>query len=185
VPRFTDLSYGIPVALQVVRDQHGVLQGSGSETLVHLLAALAAVGAGAALALARGRRNPVQRSERETFDVDALWVGACVFVGSFLTIGNWNYRLVFLVLVVPALLRWRHRPAPLPFATAALGVLVASLWLSAPVPVVPLGPSGVVPLWDAFAWDELLYWLLAAYLVAALSVTTALTGEKRAIRGAA
>jgi hypothetical protein len=58
-----------------------------------------------------------------------------------------------------------------PYARWALAALVATLWLSASVPVVPGLSDAWIDAQQRFPFDELLNWFLFAYLAAALVVT--------------
>ncbi len=133
--------------------------------------------AGVLLAFGSRRRlrpSDVSLSRRERFQVDAFVAGAGIFCGTFAAAENWDYRLAFLLLTLPQLLSWagRRGAAPLPFAPAAVACVLATLWLSFPVPAYP---SPLNDPWNTvmsyFAWEELLNWLLFTYLVAGVLVT--------------
>jgi hypothetical protein len=87
---------------------------------------------------------------------------------------------VFLFLTIPQLLTWaRPGPCPLPLAPAALAVMLATLWVSIPVPTFP---SWANEPWQHamyfFSWDELLNWLLFVYLIAGLAVALVSSRER-------
>jgi hypothetical protein len=71
------------------------------------------------------RRASLDRGEER--DLDLFWAGACVYVGSYAVFLSHDYRLVFLLLTVPQIVRWtraRHRAA-----WVTVPVFFATLWL--------------------------------------------------------
>ena len=154
-PRDVIFSYGAPI-----------LGDRAGGTLV-VLAAVAAVAA-ALVAVARRRPSAVEGRE-----LDLLWAGAGVFVGTFAVAHNYNYRLAFLLLVLPQLLSWAREERPaVPFARLALTAVLASLWLGASLAQLPLG---IGEWWEdvsaGFPYDELVNTLLAGYLAGVLVLT--------------
>jgi hypothetical protein len=82
--------------------------------------------------------------------------GALIFMAAYVVGHSSDYRLVFLLLTVPQLLRWaREETAAGRVAAGVLLLLVLTLWSGALSAVV-------------FPLDELLAWLLCVYLGAAL-----------------
>ena len=75
----------------------------------------------------RNESTPEISSER---NLAAFRMGAAIYVGTFLLGNNWDYRLAFLVLVVPQLMAWlssgakKYRMA----AFASLGAVLLSCW---------------------------------------------------------
>ena len=67
-------------------------------------------------------RDPVEQRE-----LDLFWAGACVYVGSYAVFISFDYRLIFLLLTVPQLVRWARARHALAYATAA--ALLAAMWL--------------------------------------------------------
>jgi hypothetical protein len=173
LPRQLQFSYGASV----------LADGSGVESLEDVTGQLLVVALGlvAAAALAavvlRRRRNGEGRlaapDPRSAEDLDAFWAGAGVYVGSFALAYNFNYRLIFLVLTVPQLLRWARERRPLvPYAPVGLSLLLLALWLGASLSFYPLGLGDRWEhLADGFQYDELVNLALFAYLAAALVVT--------------
>jgi hypothetical protein len=108
-------------------------------------------------------------------DLDLFLAGAGVFVGTFAAEHNFNYRMVFLLLTLPQLLRWAREPGPpLPLAAVAVATVIATLWLGTSLPVIPLGFGewwGRVS--TEFPYDELLNLALFAYLAAGLFLVIA------------
>lgn len=90
----------------------------------------------------------------------AFRMGASIYIGTFLLGNNWDYRLAFLVLVLPQLLEWtrssikKHRTIAL---ASLFGVLVSCwhfvLWYSA-----SLGNMKEI----IFVFDEFFNWMLVA-----------------------
>jgi hypothetical protein len=75
----------------------------------------------------RNRRSPFVSSER---NLAAFRMGASIYVGTFLLGNNWDYRLAFLILVVPQLLEWTRSSYReyRSFALVNLFALLASCW---------------------------------------------------------
>jgi hypothetical protein len=154
-PRDVIFSYGAPIL------------GDRAGGTVAVVAAVAAV---AVALVAVSRARPVAVEGR---DLDLLWAGAGVFVGTFVVAHNYNYRLAFLLLVLPQLLLWaRDERPPVPFARLALTAVLASLWLGASLAQLPLGLG---EWWEdvsaGFPYDELVNTLLAGYLAGVLVLT--------------
>ena len=118
---------------------------------------------------ARERPEEVARAR-----VAQAGAGASIYAGSYVFGSNFDYRLAFLVLCVPQLSVWaRPSSSPLPGARAALGALVLTLWLSSDRPPLPFGlQSWYTGL--SFPPEEILNWLLFAWLVAAVAVSAPL-----------
>ena len=146
----------------------GVLADGSLEYAATLVAGLAVAAALVGVAAPR-TREPV----REGFELDAFWAGAGIFVATFALFHNFNYRLAFLILVVPQLLRWlRAEHAAVPFAGVGLSALLASLWLGSSISFFPLGLG---ERWEDVAqehsYDELANVVLWGYLVGAMLLT--------------
>ena len=79
--------------------------------------------------LARGRLRAslhVNDDAPERRDVDLFVAGAGVYVLTYVLFRSYEYRLVFLLLTVPQLLRWARRGRVL--AATSLAALLATLW---------------------------------------------------------
>ena len=91
---------------------------------------LALVGIGLGWLLSRRLRLRVRRASLdpgEERDLDLFWAGACVYVGSYAVFLSHDYRLVFLLLTVPQIVRWTR--ARQPAALVTVPALLATLWL--------------------------------------------------------
>jgi hypothetical protein len=88
------------------------------------------LGVGLGWLASRRLRPGLQVSPRdpgEQRDLDLFWAGACVYVGSYAVVISFDYRLIFLLLIVPQLVRWARARYGLAYATAA--ALVVAMWL--------------------------------------------------------
>ena len=102
-PRPTFLGYGSDVILASVL-------GNGTLTMmVSKIVFLLLLGA---IWLRLRKSDPVlpatalDNAEEPSFELNCFRVGASVYLGTFLLGNNWDYRLVFLLLIVPQCLRW-------------------------------------------------------------------------------
>jgi hypothetical protein len=103
----------------------------------------------------------------------AFQMGASIYLGTFMLGNNWDYRLAFLVLVIPQLAEWSHVSIK-KYQFIALGMMIGivlSCWylfLKIDLPVIPFkDPSN-----RSFVFDELINWLLVpgfTYLLVASS----------------
>jgi hypothetical protein len=98
---------------------------------------------GGIIAVALAVQSPLQRQLRTDDedgatrrDLDFFVVGGLIFVGTFFLFQNFEYRLIFLLLTVPQLLRWTRAGRVL----GATGLLLTllTLWLGAPWKGVPV-----------------------------------------------
>jgi hypothetical protein len=88
------------------------------------------------LAYAFSRSDAVRPKRDMAFDL--MLVGAAIYVGTFMSAGNVDYRLIFLILCIPFLQR-----RPFPYARAVVVVMVGAMnapllgsWLDMPGAVV-------------------------------------------------
>ncbi len=68
---------------------------------------------------------PSDRAEQR--DLDLFWAGACIYVGSYAIFMSQDYRLIFLLLTVPQIVRWARARITLAYVTVP--ALLATLWL--------------------------------------------------------
>jgi Glycosyltransferase family 87 len=159
-PQLTAYSYGAGVLADL---QHvGGLGANAREAAV--IAAAATI---AAVLLWRARLEPPGDPDLAG---DAFCAGAGIYCGTYIFFHNFDYRLIFLVLTLPQLLRWAwQRSPPLPFPHLALAAMTATLWLGTLLPILP---PPFYRLWMlSFPLDEYLNWLLFAYLGAGLALS--------------
>ena len=107
------------------------------------------------------RRRPEPDPQSVGWRRLAFYLGSLLFLGTFASGNNWDYRLVFLLLVLPQLFTWIRDPSPdrrgglAAFATIAVVIL---LWI------------GALSRWLAAA-DEIATWATAGLLLALLSAS--------------
>lgn len=90
--------------------------------------------------------------------LDAFWAGASIFLGTFAVGYNWDYRLVFLLLTMPQLVRWTKDAGPLASISAwGLAAVIGTMWLSRLPFIFPL--------------DEVVNWALFIVFAALLLAT--------------
>jgi len=86
--------------------------------------------------------------------IDAFRVGSGIYIGTFLLGNNWDYRLVFLLFVIPQLTLWSRSCSNHLSIISRLTVvaILISLWhlVIYPISVIPLGRTGGFFL-DAFS----------------------------------
>ncbi|MEP7225610.1 MAG: hypothetical protein ABI783_11720 [Actinomycetota bacterium] len=159
-PRRVPFSYGAPVFAEELGSDR-----FGGQLLVVVTGCMLA----AALIAFAKRSQPQPWQDRDTSNRPALFLaGAGIYVGSYAATYNFNYRLIFLLLTVPYLLRSPRVPYP----KGALTLILLALWLGS---TSAFYPFGIGEWWaDAssrFPYDELVNWLLFAYLAAAFVLT--------------
>jgi hypothetical protein len=144
VPQADDLSYGVR------RTSEWVAALLHQHSVPRLWDAIVIAAVAAVVLLARpwlrmelGVRAGDAASRR---DLDLFWAGAGVYVGSFAVLRSFDYRLVFLLLTLPQLLRWAA--AGRAIAVVTLLAFFGALWLDA-------GWSGVpVVGWVLETWSQ-------------------------------
>lgn len=155
-------SYGARILLG--RVYHGVVgdQWGGSRTLAQVLVLLAVLLLALGLWLwlrHRSHHSSTAAPLHETADLVAFRIGSLVYVGTFVIGNSFDYRLVFLLLTLPLLLRWPSPPQPvgnrlnLPLVTVA--VVILALWIGTLSEQLRLA-------------DELVSWTLAGLLLVLL-----------------
>jgi hypothetical protein len=164
-------SYGAGVAVDSL--QESLDFGESIATSASVLVLLAGFILSLTLAFGLRRAGFVEAyAENDVRSLDAFWIGASIYVGTYAIGHNYDYKLVFLVFVVPLLLRLsKSSEASFPLARLALASVVATLWLSGPNPIVPGLSDAWLEAQDTFAFEELLNWLLVVYLAALLVLT--------------
>jgi hypothetical protein len=104
-------------------------------------------------------REPLKSSS--TRNLAAFRMGASIYIGTFLLGNNWDYRLAFLIFVVPQLLEWTRKSYPRQYRMIAASVLFlvfASCWHF----VVWFAPGLASVKEFLFVLDETMNWMLVA-----------------------
>src|SRR5262245_40037972 len=155
-------SYGARILPAHLYHQVGADRWAGPAALKQFIAVipLACV---ASLIVFRVRRRIGSRASEGTPTSAALLglhVGALIYLGTFATANNFDYRLVFLLLTLPQLVEWAAVPAHRlsPLAVTTLLSIVILLWIGSLSERLHL-------------WDELASWIVAGELTAVLAVT--------------
>jgi len=155
-------SYGARILPAHLYHQVGAERWAGPAVLKQLLAAVPLACLALSIVVGVRRRLAPREDERKpaTAALLALHVGALIYLGTFATANNFDYRLVFLLLTLPQLVEWAATPAHRlsSLAAAALLSIVTMLWVG--------GWSEQLHL-----WDELASWIVAGELTALLAVT--------------
>ena len=155
-------SYGARILPAHLYHQVGADRWAGPAAVKQLIAAIP-LACLAALVVLRVRRRFVLRANEKlpaTAALLGLHVGTLIYLGTFATANNFDYRLVFLLLTLPQLVEWAAAP------THRLSSLGATTLLSI-----------VILLWigslseQLHLWDELASWTVAGQLTALLAVT--------------
>ena len=156
------LSYGARILPAHIYHQVGADRWAGPAALKQFLAAIP-LGCLALAIVLRVRRRVGSRDDegtRTTAALLGLHAGALIYLGTFATANNFDYRLVFLLLTLPQLVEWTvarpHRLSSL--AATALVSIVILLWIGSLSEQLHL-------------WDELASWIVAGELTALLAVT--------------
>ena len=151
------LSYGIETTDLLLRERFG-LETDGLRT---------ALAAGAVLVLAAAylltRRLAAVPTDASPH-LDAFRMGAGIFLGTFVLVSSWDYRLMFLYFTIPQLLAWidrRESPADVSLgAWVSLMLVFVVVWKTGNTPVAHLGVA-----WLLFA---VLGYLIARTIPASL-----------------
>jgi hypothetical protein len=142
-----DIYYGIPSISRCF-----TLLGRPSWQLEVLFAAIGL--AAFALAYAFSRSDAVRPRQDMAFDL--MLVGATIYVGTFMSSGNVDYRLIFLILCIPFLQR-----RPFPYARGLVVLIVVAM--NAPLLVSWFAMTGALV---AELAKILIFVVLSAYLFA-------------------
>jgi hypothetical protein len=99
--------------------------------------------------------------------LSAFRAGAAIYVGTYLAGHNWEYRLVFLLLVLPQLLDWAANTAAGRLPRLTLAVILVTMWSALPLQWM----ASRTQLSQAAMARELFNWLLFAILAYLLVAT--------------
>jgi hypothetical protein len=155
-------SYGARILPAHLYHQMGVDQWNGPAALKQVLAALP-LGIMATAIIVRVQHRLRARTDdtaNGAVALIALHAGALIYLGTFMTANNFDYRLVFLLLMFPQLIEWASQPAHRlsSLASTTLVAVLILLWV------------GSLSEWLNL-WDELASWTVAALLVAIIVAT--------------
>jgi hypothetical protein len=155
-------SHGARILPAHLYHQLGADQWKGPAVLKQLLAVLPLALITAAIGF-RVHRRLGSREDDATAATSALvafHAGALIYLGTFATANNFDYRLVFLLLTLPQLVAWVRMPLHrlTTLSAATLTAVIALLWV------------GSLSQWLNL-WDELASWAVAALLAAGVAAT--------------
>jgi hypothetical protein len=155
-------SYGARILPAHLYHQVGADRWAGPAALKQLLAAIP-LGCLALAIVLRVRRRVGSRDNERTQTTVALLglhIGSLIYLGTFATANNFDYRLVFLLLTLPQLVEWAAQPAHRLSSLAAVALLsiLILLWIGSLSERLHL-------------WDELASWIVAGQLTALIAVT--------------
>jgi hypothetical protein len=155
-------SYGVRILPAHLYHQVGADRWAGPAALKQLLAAVPLGCLALAIVLRVRRRVGSPGNERTptTAALLGLHVGSLIYLGTFATANNFDYRLVFLLLTLPQLVEWAAHPAHRlsSLAAATLLSILVLLWVGSLSEQLHL-------------WDELASWIVAGELTALIAVT--------------
>lgn len=154
-PKPVELSYGLDVLwMRLERPFAGIIVRVVSYAALLAITAFSFVHAGRRAALSPG----VSRH------LDAFRVGASIYVGTFLLGANWDYRMIFLLFVIPQLVTWTGNPDSWVRRIAAMTLVGAmlALWSLISYRLLQSIPFGVGAY---FVIDSLSKWGIFAGLV--------------------
>jgi hypothetical protein len=126
LPQDDEYAYG----LHISGGWLGRIGGSGRAWDLVLVALVLMI----AVALRRGVRGRLDTNPSR--ELDLLWAGAGIYVATFVLGRSADYRLVFLLLTIPQLLRWATPRSVLPITTLCAALL--TLWLPSEWTNVPI-----------------------------------------------
>ena len=167
IPRVIGDSYGAGVVVDALYSQVHASWVQSPAQVRYVRLGVIALGLVLASVLLLVRRTTEASADERRLDL--FWAGAAIYVGTYVFGNNFDYRLAFLVLCVPQLCAWSRRGGgAVPWPAAALVVLLGALWLGSMKPPLPFG----LQTWyldRSFPPEEVLNWLLFAWLAAALA----------------
>jgi hypothetical protein len=102
--------------------------------------------------------------------IDSFRVGASIYLGTFLFSNNWAYRLIFLIFVIPQLLKWIRIQGLFGLLSIfSLICILLTLWIKT-------FTAGL-----GFYVDQISNWLLFLYFLYSLSMTIPKWLQKRTL----
>jgi hypothetical protein len=154
-----EYSYGSRILIAHLYHQTGVDRWNAPAAVKQAVAAVPVAAAMIAIVVLVRRRFVALTTTMDA-TLLAFYVGALIYLGTFVTTNNFDYRLVFLLLTLPQLTAWCRRPPDQlsSLATATLLTVLLALWVGSLSRLLHL-------------WDELVSWLLAGLMSAVLVAT--------------
>jgi hypothetical protein len=101
--------------------------------------------------------------ENADFRLRAFWAGAGIYVGTFVVAVNWDYRLIFLLMVTAQLVEWCRLPGVATRRVAAATLLSSTVAMSGRL-VDRFSDAGGLPDGTAFWIAQASTWLTLAGL---------------------
>ena len=159
-PKSTGLSYGMNVfwmRLSVINQNLGLYARFLSYFLV-LLIFLTSFSA------AIINRKVVSLASYDNIYLDSFRVGSAIYIGTFLLGNNFDYRLMFLIFVIPQLTFWSERPIDQVTVISKIVLLAIyiSLWYLVISKVMTFLPYGN---YASYVLDEMVNWIVFSGLV--------------------
>lgn len=123
-PKPQAAAYGVDVAWTNMMNHHFL----HAEVAIRIASYLAVVLIAAFSLYYAGRHGDAESNG--DVHIDSFRVGAASYIGTFLVGGNWDYRLMILLFVIPQLMFWRRSPSRSVryTATTTLVFVMISLW---------------------------------------------------------
>jgi len=158
-PKGGAMSYGMNV-LWVQLQNYSARLSEYARLVSYVVVVVTVLGAVVAVAWGKAARLGFQEGRY----IDAFRAGAAIYVGTFVLGNNWDYRLMFLIFVIPQLVLWSAQGSGWIRAGAKviLACMYFSLWYGVMKKVmgyVPYGREGV------YVLEELSNWVMFAGLV--------------------
>jgi hypothetical protein len=149
VPQGDELSYGVRRVSEWLSAQTGNSSYRAWDVVLVVAVAVGAV----LLARRLGPARPAAQRE-----LDLFWAGAGVYVCTYALARNFDYRLVFVLLAVPQLVRWARDGSAL--AVLSLAAALSAMWFDEWSPF----STAAVPVIAQFVlFGTLIAWLARAY----------------------
>jgi hypothetical protein len=163
-------SYGARILPAHLYHHIGADRWAGPPVVKQLITAvpLAFIVATVALWVRRRYASAADAEPGDTSSILALHLGTLIYLGTFATGNNFDYRLVFLLLTLPQLVEWARTPTHhlSSLASAALLAILVMLWVGSLSQALSL-------------WDEVASWSVAGLLAAIGAATVPSAGLLR------
>ena len=164
-PRITWWSYGSVVAFEIMEFLLRWMAGIRIPGWWLAAASLAAVAVAGVIAVQLARRLRGAPCESPAH-IDAFLVGSGIYAGTFLIGTNFDYKLIFLILLLPQTFEWmRDRGGFAATAAALLWAIMLSVWAESLIMWVRQRPTSWPPTMGVML-QELANWMLWVLIVA-------------------